>query len=235
MLNKERHQLLMGRILKDIYSDVSIAPILGFKGGTCAYFFYQLPRFSVDLDFDLLERGESAKNTVFEKIKNIAEKYGTIKDSFMKRNTIFALLSYGEEDRNIKIEISTRELPRIKEMYELKEYLGISMLAAKKEYLFAGKLSALTLRSETATRDIYDIYHFAKNSWEINNDVVVFHTGKKTKDYLADCLSALEKIKSKQMLRELGELVEESRKEWIRQDLKNETIFLLKNYMSVIK
>ena len=48
----------MGRILKDIYTDVSIAPLLGFKGGTCAYLFYGLPRFSVDLDFDLLEVNE---------------------------------------------------------------------------------------------------------------------------------------------------------------------------------
>ena len=48
----------MGRILKDVYTDVSIAPLLGFKGGTCAYFFYGLPRFSVDLDFDLFSQDE---------------------------------------------------------------------------------------------------------------------------------------------------------------------------------
>jgi len=58
MLNKEKHQLIMGRILKDVYTDVSIAPLLGFKGGTCAYFFYGLPRFSVDLDFDLFSPDE---------------------------------------------------------------------------------------------------------------------------------------------------------------------------------
>ena len=45
----------MGYILKDIYADITINSLLGFKGGTCAYFFYNLPRFSVDLDFDLLE------------------------------------------------------------------------------------------------------------------------------------------------------------------------------------
>ena len=45
MLNREKHQLIMGRILRDIYADASIASRLGFKGGTCAYFFYDLPRF----------------------------------------------------------------------------------------------------------------------------------------------------------------------------------------------
>lgn len=235
MLNKERHQLLMGQILRDIYSDTSIAPLLGFKGGTCAYFFYGLPRFSVDLDFDLLKNGEG-KEDVFEKIKAIVESYGAVKDSYVKRNTIFALLSYGEEDRNIKIEISTREFPSvIKNLYEIKEYLGISMLVAKKEYLFAGKLAALTLRGETAMRDIYDIYYFAKNSWGISEEVIAFYTGKKLKDYLADCITAVESIKDSQILQGLGELVEEGKKEWIRQHLRKDAIFLLKNYMSVIK
>jgi len=68
MLNREKHQLIMGQILKDIYTNISISSLLGFKGGTCAYFFYDLPRFSVDLDFDLLEVNEKNQKLVFEKI-----------------------------------------------------------------------------------------------------------------------------------------------------------------------
>ena len=236
MLNKDRHQLLMGQILRDIYADISIAPLLGFKGGTCAYFFYDLPRFSVDLDFDLLKSGEEIKKTVFKKIKNIAETYGAIKDNYVKRNTIFILLSYGEEDRNIKIEISTRSLPfEIKDLYEPKEYIGISMLAAKKEYLFSGKLAALTLRGETAMRDIYDIYYFAKNSWEIDEKIIEFYTGKKIKEHLEDCIVLVEKIKDSEILQGLGELVEEGKKDWIRRHLRREVVFILNNYLSVIR
>ena len=235
MLNKDRHQLLMGQILRDIYADISIAPLLGFKGGTCAYFFYDLPRFSVDLDFDLLKSEERIEKSVFEKIKNIAEAYGAVKDCYIKRNTIFALMSYGEEDRNIKIEISTRELPEIEKNYELKEYLGISMLAAKKEYLFAGKLAALTLRGETAMRDIYDIYYFAKNGWEFNEEIVEFYAGKKIKEHLKDCIALVEKIKDSEILQGLGELVEEGKKDWIRRHLRREVVFLLNNYLSVIQ
>ena len=65
MLNREKHQLIMGQILKDIYTDVTISPLLGFKGGTCAYFFYNLPRFSVDLDFDLLVVNEENQKIFF--------------------------------------------------------------------------------------------------------------------------------------------------------------------------
>ena len=54
-LDYSKHKSILLQILKDIYSDTSIAPYLGFKGGTAALLFYDLPRNSVDLDFDLLD------------------------------------------------------------------------------------------------------------------------------------------------------------------------------------
>ena len=44
------HKNVLIRILKDIFTDPTIGPVLGFKGGTAAYLFYGLNRFSVDLD-----------------------------------------------------------------------------------------------------------------------------------------------------------------------------------------
>lgn len=236
MLNREKHQLIMGQILKDIYTDVSIAPLLGLKGGTCAYFFYGLPRFSADLDFDLLEASEENQKMVFEKIINILNKYGEIKDQYLKRFTVFALLSYGDTDHNIKVEINTRKpAGNIKEQYEIKEYLGISMLAAKKDYLFAGKLAALTLRTEAAMRDIYDIHYFAKNNWDIGAELIEEKTGKNVKEYLVDCVVFIEKIKDNQILRGLGELISVKEKTWVKDHLKADAIFMLKNYISVFK
>lgn len=237
MFNREKHQLIMGQILKDIYTDVTISPLLGFKGGTCAYLFYNLPRFSMDLDFDLLVVNEENQKMVFEKIVSILSKYGKIKDQYIKRFTVFALLSYGDDDHNIKVEINVRKLvENIKDHYELKEYLGISMFVAKKDYLFASKLSALTLRNETAMRDIYDIHYFAKNHWDINAEVIKERTGKTTKEYLADCTMFIEKVKDNQILQGLGELIEgEKEKTWVRNHLKADSIFMLKNYMAVFK
>ena len=223
----------MGRILMDIYTNISIASFLGFKGGTCAYLFYGLPRFSVDLDFNLLVAGK--QKPVFDELKNILNNYGKIKDSYIKRNTVFFLLSYGEEDYNIKIEVSTREkIPNIENHFDLREYLGISMLVAKKPYLFASKLAALTLRKETAVRDIYDIWYFAENSWDIDREVLKAWTEKELKEYLGDCILFIEKIKDNQMLKGIGELVKEEEKKWIKNELKKEVVFLLKNYQSVI-
>lgn len=236
MLNKEKHQLIMGQILKDIHDDVSIASLLGLKGGTCAYFFYNLPRFSVDLDFDMLSQNDKNKKIVFEKIQPILAKYGKVKDNYIKRFTIFSLLSYGDTDHNIKLEINVRKSAlNIQKLYELREYLGILMFTAKKDYLFAGKLAALTLRTETAMRDIYDIYYFAKNHWDINAEVIRERTGKNINNYLSDCIAFVEKIGERKILHGLGELLVEKEKTWVKKNLKAEAIFMLKNYKAALK
>jgi len=185
----------------------------------------------------LLMVNDENQKMVFEKIVAILGKYGEVKDQYIKRFTVFALLSYGDDDHNIKVEINVRKLvENIQDHYEMKEYLGISMFVAKKDYLFASKLSALTLRSETAMRDIYDIHYFAKSNWDINAEVIKERIGKTTKEYLADCVVFIEKLKDNQMLQGLGELVDsEKEKAWIRTHLKTDSIFMLKNYLSAIK
>lgn len=233
MLNKNRHRQIMANILKDIYTDIEISSLLGFKGGTAAYFFYNLPRFSVDLDFDLIKTDSKTAEAVFAKIENIIKNYGVIKDKQIKRFTIFFLLSYGKEDHNIKIEISTRENNN---KYELKKYLGIPMLAAKKETLFANKLAALCNRRETAMRDIYDIYFFAKNFWDIDEEVLKFWTKNDIKKYLDTCIKTIEKISEKTILKGLGEVLEEEKEKiWARENLKKEVLFALRNYRESLK
>ena len=229
MLNKEKHQLIMVRILKDIYSNVEISSFLGFKGGTMAYLFYGLSRFSVDLDFDLInnENIEKIKKLIFCKIEKILKKYGKIKEKRIKRWTIFFLLSYGNIDHNIKIEISTRQH---NSKYKIKKYLGIAMLVAKKETLFANKLVALISRKNIAMRDVYDIYFFAQNNWDIDKRIISFWTDKKLKSYLGECIKKIKKISDRTILQGLGEVLEEKDKIWVKENLKKETIFLLKNY-----
>ena len=227
----------MGQILRDIYSDISISSLIGFKGGTCAYFFYGLTRFSVDLDFDLFSPNEATQTLVYKRIQGMLGKYGEVKDAHIKRNTIFFLLSYGDTDHNVKVEVNVRILiPAIKEHYEIKEYLGISMLAGKKEYLFASKLAALTTRNETAMRDIYDVWFFGTHHWDINVEVIKARTGKTIKAYMADCIPVVEAVKDHEILRGLAELLPgEKEKAWVKTHLRKEVVFLLKNYQSVLK
>jgi len=106
MIDREKHKGILIRILKDIYTNNSLGPVLGFKGGTAAMLFHELNRFSVDLDFDLLDREK--EDEVFEKVGKIVARYGIIKEQTKKRFTLFYEISYSEADRNIKVEINRR-------------------------------------------------------------------------------------------------------------------------------
>lgn len=222
MIDIQRHKTIMLQILKDIYSDISIAPILGFKGGTACFLFYKLPRFSVDLDFNLLDLDKS--ELVFNKIETIISKYGRIKDKHKKRNTLLFELSYEDDKWNIKIEIS---LLNFGSTYEIKNYLGLSILIMKKEDIFANKLVALLERKQMANRDLYDIWFFLNNRWDINEKIIQVCTGMKLNDYLQKVIKEISTNKQG-LLAGLGELLDKEQKNFARKKLKDELLFLLK-------
>ncbi|MEJ2568717.1 MAG: nucleotidyl transferase AbiEii/AbiGii toxin family protein [candidate division WOR-3 bacterium] len=226
MLDIQKHKYVLVQILKDIYSDKEISPLMGFKGGTAAYLFYDLPRFSVDLDFNLLEILK--KDLVRKKTEHILKDHGNIKTARDKRYTIFFMLSYGKEATNIKVEISKRKFP---DSYEVKNYLGIPMLAMKKKDIFAHKLVAFPDRKSITNRDIFDLWFFLKNNWEINKKIVELRTGKEFKDSLKYCIKAAKRINEMYILQGLGEIPDKEQKNWAKNNLKKDLIFLMKNYL----
>ena len=222
-VNITTYKNILIKILKDIYTDSSLGPLLGFKGGTAVYLFYSLNRFSVDLDFDLLN--ESKEQEVFEKVEKIAREYGTVKDKINKSHTLFILLSYSEEAQNIKIEINKRSFGS---QYEVKNYLGISMLVMRSEDMFAHKLVAMTERGKIANRDIFDTHFFLKADWEINREIIEQRTKTSFATYLKRCIDFLEVKSERGILFGIGELINEKQKYWVKSKLKKDTIFLLK-------
>lgn len=222
-LDYARHRMILLQILKDIYSDTSIAPHLGFKGGTAALLFYGLDRNSVDLDFDLLDN--SKEQIVFEKIQQIVGKYGRIIDSRVKRFNLIYLISYEKSSQHIKVEVNRREFYS---RYELKTLLGISMLVMVREDMFAHKLMAMNERVGKTSRDIYDVWFFADKGWPINRTIVEQRSGMSFHDLIQKCINQLEKMSNRHILDGLGEFLTESKKDWARAKLKTETIFLLK-------
>ena len=88
----QKHRKELVDTLLFIYKDVNLIPALGFKGGTAAYLFYGLNRFSIDLDFNLLQPEKS--DLIYEKLKSFIENRGELKETRIKTNTIFFLYSY---------------------------------------------------------------------------------------------------------------------------------------------
>lgn len=226
-LEYSKHKNILLQILKDIYSDASISPLLGFKGGTAALLFYNLPRNSVDLDFDLLD--ETKEEYVFEKIKNIISGYGEITESHVKRFNLLNVISYAKGAQHIKVEVNRRTFGS---KYEIKNLLGISMLVMVPEDMFAHKLMAMYDRIGKTSRDIFDVEYFAKNNWDINKKIVEHRSGVKFKELIIKCIEKLERLNNKHILDGLGELMDESQKDKARARLKNDTIFSLKVMLS---
>jgi len=223
MFDRNIHKTILLQILKDIYTDTSLGPILGFKGGTAANFFYDLGRISVDLDFDLLKEDKEA--IVFEKTEIILREYGTIKEKYRKKQTLLFVISYDEKSQNIKVEISRRIFGS---RYELKNYLGISMLVMVQEDMFAHKLVAVLERTKVANRDVYDIWYFLKNRWPINKEIVEKRSRMNFKNHLKKCIAFVESLSDHNILSGMGELLDEKQKAWAKTNLKKDTVFLLK-------
>jgi predicted nucleotidyltransferase component of viral defense system len=229
-LNISKHRNILLRILKDIYSEPEVGPLLGFKGGTALYLFYNLERFSLDLDFDLLDKEK--EDFIFRRILEIIKEYGVIKDKRKKRFSIFTLLSYEEKAPNIKIEINKRTFGS---KYEVKSYLGIPMKVMIPEDMFAHKLIAMYERLGKANRDIFDVWFFLKRDFEINEKIVKKRTKMEFYKFLEKCIDKLEKFPEKGILFGIGELLDEKTKIQAKQNLKNDLLFLLKLKLENIK
>lgn len=213
----------MIKVLKDIYSDVGLGNNLGFKGGTALYFFHNLSRFSVDLDFDLLDNKK--KDFVFKKVGDIVKKYGEVREERDKNFNLIWILSYKKGARQLKIQINKRGT---NSAYEVKSFMGISVKIMVASDMFAHKLEALLTRKRLANRDIFDVWFMLEKYWDINWDILGLKNTSEKKKYLHSCISLLEKP-IKDPLEGMGELLEsESQKDWVRNKLIEETIFQLK-------
>ena len=226
-LNTAKHKNILTKILKEIFTDADIAPYLGFKGGTAAFLFYGLDRFSVDLDFDLLE--ESEKDAVFDRVKAILGRFGRLKEAAKKRFGFLYLLAYDNKEvgeQNVKVEINIRNFGS---KYEIKPYLGISMKVMVREDMAAHKLCAMAERIGKTNRDIYDVQFFLAHNWPVNKKIVEERSGGSYAGFLKEAIRALEKYPGRSILAGMGELMEsEKKKAWVREKLVPDTIFLLR-------
>jgi predicted nucleotidyltransferase component of viral defense system len=224
-MDLNKHKYLMFQILRDIYSDLELANCLGFKGGTALMFFYELPRFSVDLDFNLLK--PEKENDVYQKIQTIILKYRKIDDEAQKFFGPILVLNYGSGERKLKIEISNRQDDG---RYEVKTFMGVNMLVMTIPDMFAYKLCALLNRKALANRDIFDCWFFMENRMPVNKTLIENRMKMPFANYLQNCIDTLNNLSDKGILNRMGDLLEDEMKKFVRTKLRKETITLLEFY-----
>lgn len=225
MVDINRHKYFLMQILKDIYADIELSNWLGFKGGTALMFFYDLPRFSVDLDFDLLSPDK--QSVVFEKVHNIILKYGVVHDEAQKFFGPLIVLDYGLGERKLKVEVSNR---MFENRYELKNLLGFNVKVMVESDMFAHKLCAMLDRGAMTNRDIFDTWFFMQRQTPLNKNIVEFRMNIPLVQHIENCIKYLEEKKNKRLLDGLGELMDTELKQFVRTKLREEVISLLKFY-----
>ncbi len=221
MLNRLNHEFIMKNILKDIYSNPHLQSSICLKGGTCLYLFYELDRFSVDLDFNLVSQ-EFNSNL----LTNILEKYINIEDFTNKYFTWFWLGGYEKGSQKIKIEISKIDYP---DSYINQSFYGLTIPIMSTACMFAHKLCAITDRTKLQNRDLYDANFMFSKMFDIDDNIIKTRTGLSTKDYLNKLVEFIEIRKDRiNILEGLGELISDSQKDKIKNGLINELITNIK-------
>lgn len=185
-------------------------------------FFHNLPRFSTDLDFNLLDSDKEKE--AYKRLRRIVLKYGNIHDEAIKHYGIIIVLDYGIGERKLKIEISNRLYDN---HYEILNYLGLQMRVMVKEDMFAHKLCALLDRTEITSRDVFDCWFFLKERTSINKAIVESRMGMSIEQYIDKCIERVRDISDNSLISGLGELTDGEMKNFVRKGLKNELITLL--------
>ena len=216
-MDKNKHRLYMAQILSLIFKDKDLCPIMAFKGGTSLMFFHSLNRFSTDLDFNLLDAGKI--DMVYDKVRAILTRFGTIDDEAKKYYGPVLVLNYGKGERMLKVEISTRQYPN---HYEMRSLAGTEVRVMTLPDMFAHKLCAMGER--LSPRDIYDVWFFLQNHTEINEEIVLIRTNKSVSEYAAWCAEQVRKSSPKLLMQGLGEVLNDTKtKTFVKDKLITET------------
>jgi len=171
-------------ILNSIYKH-KFGKYFYFMGGTAMRYFYKMPRFSEDLDFNTLSLNYQEFENIVEGVSKDLSKEGfSIAISSNRRNNLFTtnvLLSdviekYGISDKRgmslmIKIEINRPKWELITESKVLSMYgYNFASILMSKGNLLSEKVCALLSRKRG--RDIYDTLFMLRRKFPFNENVL---------------------------------------------------------------
>ena len=177
-----RHKAWLLRLLTAIADDPELAQCLAFKGGTCAAMLGVLNRFSVDLDFDLLN-GYDRLPIIRQRFESVFSKLGlVIKDQSSTGVQFFVKYDAPPHERST-IKIDSQFPPPVSNRYEQASFTEIdrTLKVQTLETMVANKLVAVLDRWDKhrsiAGRDIYDIHHFLLNGYRYLPEIIIERTG----------------------------------------------------------
>jgi predicted nucleotidyltransferase component of viral defense system len=184
---------------------------IAFKGGTALKLFYDLPRYSEDIDYDSL--GKIYPQELMDKVKaQITKRKWEVTDEAIKYNTILLELRFAGPERNfrIKIEISTRKKELNTTILTLR---GVPILSLEPSYLMTEKL--ITFVDRQSGRDFFDAWFILNNAYPLDESLIVKRSGDIAQFY-QKLLEVIKKADAKRIHRDTGKLLSLDHRTWIR-------------------
>lgn len=223
-MDTQKHKVIMSKVLMALYKNRELSDKLWFKWGTCAMFFYDLPRFSIDLDFDWLWWDHTKYLDILE---SEISKFGKISDKQDKFYTIYYELNYKSWVKNLKIEISKRGASG---KFILQNFMWESILIMDQEDLFTNKLIALLGRNKITNRDIFDVRFFLQWWVKLNKKLLeskLVNTDKTYQSYIVQVKQFISNYDFQKILYGLGELVDPKQKQFAKTKMKAQILWYL--------
>jgi predicted nucleotidyltransferase component of viral defense system len=216
MLDITEHKKQLVTLFLNILDNRNLSTTLGFKGGTALYLFYDLDRFSTDLDFNRIEDSLDPKEMTLE-----IEKSLKLIEYREKRFTHFWLCSYQKGQHKIKVEVNKREFSN--DRYEIMDFRGYSCKVLDKGSMFAHKLCAITERNVLQNRDLYDSWFMFSKDFPINEDIIEERLAKSVSEYCEELVELIDNLpNSYKILNGLGSVLDNNKREWVKQNLLKE-------------
>lgn len=203
---------------------------IAFKGGTALKLFFGLPRYSEDIDYDIMP-GAKAQDIHGAILSSLKKKRWEITDEAVKHYTILVELRFSGPERNfhIKIEVSTREKPLDTTIVSLR---GVPVLTLEQSFLMTEKL--VTFIERGAGRDIFDSWFILNGAYPLKKIMIDEKFGSEKKFYTR-VLEKLEQADSKRLLRDTGKLLSEDHRNWVKTSFLEEFQELVRNRRKTLK
>ncbi|MDQ1335716.1 MAG: hypothetical protein QG552_2666 [Thermodesulfobacteriota bacterium] len=184
---------------------------IAFKGGTALKLFFDLPRYSEDIDYDTLPGG--SPEGLMGIIKRLCmAKHWEITDNALKYHTILLELRFRGPDRNfhVKIEISTRDKELKTTILPLR---GVPIVTLEPSFLMTEKI--LTFLDRQAGRDIFDVWFILNGAYPLD-ETIIARAFENRSAFFQSLLNTVGKADPKKILRDTGKLLNKDYRNWIQ-------------------
>lgn len=239
-MNNAMHKAKLMQLLAAVADNSVLRETLRFKGGTCASMRGFLDRFSVDLDFDIVDESK------IESLRPVLTKIFR-KENFEIRDQSTKVLEFNLKYQALPNERNTLRFDALGTNFknnvyenvllpEIGRYFGCQTV----ETMFSHKLMALMERYDrhktVAGRDVYDIHYFFLTGKKYLPELILERTGLTTREFFTKLKDFVEKrVTTEILIMDMGILLSSDKMRFVKKSLLLETKMFINDELTRLR